>query len=91
MASSGGSTYSDSASGFIDISKYFSGSAEIHESCNSIIDSTRRYENENPRIPPKVFHNEKTKVQPFVSKQSKNVRHAKQFIGHSFKVGSSKK
>ena len=91
MVFDSGSTYSDSASGFIDISKYFSGSTQTSESFPNIIDSIRRYENKNPRIPPKVFHNEKTKVQSLMSKASKNVRHAKQFISHNFRVGSSKK
>ena len=84
-------TYNDSASGFIDVFRYFGGSTQTSESYRCNTDRFLRYENENPGIPPKVFHNEKIKVQPFESKSSKNVRYIKQFTGHSFRIGNSKK
>ena len=91
MVASGNSTYNDSASGFIDVFRYFSGSTVTSESYAYAIDSIRKYEYENPRIPAKVLRSVKTKVQPFGLKQSRNVRHIKQFTGHSFRIGSSKK
>ena len=45
MVFDSGSTYSDSASGFIDISIYFGGSTQTSESFPNIMDSIRRYEN----------------------------------------------
>lgn len=91
MASNGDSTYSDSTFGFIDISKYFSDSTVTSERYNFDMDLIRRYENENPRIPMKVFRGVKIKVRTFKSKPSRNVRNIKSFTGHSFKVGNSKK
>ena len=84
-------TYNDSASGFIDISKYFSGSTVTFESYRCSMNSIFRYENENPRIPIKVLYGVKTKVQLLRLKPLSNVRHIKQFTGHSFRIGNSKK
>jgi hypothetical protein len=89
-------TYTDSASGFIDVFRYFSGSTVTSESyhcnmCRSSMNRLLMYENKDPRIPSKVLHSVKTKVQPFGSKPSRNIRHIKQFIGHSFRIGNSKK
>ena len=91
MAVNGDTTYSDSASGFIDVFKYFSGSTETSESYRCIMDNLLRYERENPRIPMKVLRDVKSKVKSFGLKPSRNVRNIKQFIGHKFRVGSSKK
>ena len=94
MAANG--DYSDSASGFIDVSKYFSGSTVTSESyhcnmCRSSMNRLLMYVNENPRIPIKVLHDVKTKAQPLMLKPLSDVRHIKQFTGHSFRVGNSKK
>ena len=84
-------TYSNSASGFIDVFRYFSGSTVTSESYRCGMKRLLMYENEKPRIPSKVLHSVKTKVQPFMLKQSRNVRYIKQFTGHSFRIGNSKK
>ena len=83
-------TYSNSASGFIDVFSYFSGSTVTSESyrCSNRL---LMYESEKPKIPSKVLHNIKTKTQPFRLKPLSNVRHIKQFTGHSFRIGNSKK
>lgn len=85
------SSYSDIASSFIDVSKYFSGSTVTSESYRCSMNRFLIYVNKNPRIPSKVLHSVKTKAQPFRLKPSSNVRHIKQFIGHSFRIGNSKK
>ena len=88
--------YTDSASGFIDVFRYFSGSTVTSESyhcnmCRSSMNRLLMYVNGNPRISSKVLHSAKTKVQPFVLKPLSDVRHIKQFTGHSFRIGNSKK
>jgi len=104
MATDRSSVSNNNTSGFIDFSLsdssvtsklndyiWYSGSTETAESYRSVMDSILRYENENPRIPMKVVCNVKTRVRPFGLKPSRNVRIIKQFTGHSFKVGKSKK
>ena len=91
MTASGSSTYNDSASGFIDVFRYFGGSTQTSESYRCSMNSIFRYENENPRIPIKVLYGVKTKVQLLRLKPLSNVRHIKQFTGHSFRIGNSKK
>ncbi len=88
MASNG--DYNDNAFGFIDVSKYFSGftvTSESYRCSNRLL----TYENKDPRIPSKVFHDRKIKIRPFRSKPLSNIRCIKQFIGHSFRIGRSKK
>ena len=89
MASNG--DYTDCASGFIDVFRYFSGSTVTSESYRRSMSRLLMYENENLRIPIKVLHNVKTKVQSFRLKPLSNVKHIKQFTGHSFRIGNSKK
>ena len=55
------------------------------------MDSISKYENENPRIPSKVLYRRETKVKLLRLKPLSNVRHIKQFTGHSFRIGNSKK
>ena len=83
-------TYSNSASDFINVFRYFRGSTVTSESyrCSNRL---LMYESEKPKIPSKVLHNVKTKVQPFMLKPARNVRYIKQFTGHGFRIGKSKK
>ena len=83
--------YSNSASGFIDVSKYFRGSTVTSESYRCSTNRLLMYKSENPRIPSKVLYDVKTKVQPLMLKPLSDVRHIKQFTGHSFRIGNSKK
>ena len=88
MVASGNSTYNDGASGFIDVFRYFSGSTVTSENYEYHCYYCKY---ENPRVPSKVYYNVKTRVQPFKLKPSRNIRHIKQFTGHSFRIGNSKK
>lgn len=89
MASNG--DYTDCASSFIDVSKYFSGSTVTSESYRCTMNRFLMYVNKNPRIPSKMLYRVKPKIQPFRLKPLSDVRHIKQFIGHSFRIGKSKK
>lgn len=104
MAANGSSTYNNSTSGFIDVYLsdstvasaiddyiWYSDSAITSERYSFDMDLIRRYGNENPKIPTKVLRSVKTKVRLFGSKQSRNVKNVKQFTGHKFRIGSSKK
>ena len=91
MATNGSTNYINSSCGFIDISFYFTNSTETSESYYNTINSILRYENENPRIPIKLLHSVKIKVHPFKAKSSRNIGYTKHFIGHTFRVGKSKK
>ena len=84
-------TYSNSASDFINVFIYFRGSTVTSESYRCNMNRLLMYKSENPRIPSKVLHRVKTKVQPFMLKPLSDVRHIKQFTGHSFRIGNSKK
>ena len=103
MLSNGSSTY-NSTSGFIDVYLsdsivasalydyiWYSDSTITSERYNFDMDLIRRYGNENLRIPMKVLRGVKSKVKLFDSKPSRNVKNIKQFTGHKFRVGSSKK
>ena len=91
MAASGNSTYNDSASSFIYVFRYFSGSTVTSESYRCSMNRFLMYKSEKPKIPSKVLHDVKTKLQPSMLKPSRNIRHTKRFTGHSFRIGNSKK
>ena len=84
-------TYTDNASGFIDVFRYFSGSTVTSESYRCSTNRLLMYKSEKPKIPLKVLHVVKTKAQPLTLKPLSDVRHIKQFTGHSFRIGKSKK
>lgn len=104
MAANGSSTYNNSTFGLIDVYLsdstvasalddyiWYSDSTVTSERYNFDMDLIRRYENENPKIPMKVLRGVKPKIKLFGSKPSRNVINIKQFTGHSFRIGSSKK
>lgn len=91
MVNNENTTYSNAVTSFIDLSRYFSDFTLTSWQYDSWLKSIYRYEGENPRLSRKVLHNVKPKVRCFNMKPLNNIRHTKQFVGHNFRIGKSKK